>query len=136
MVQASELRIGNYVTAKINVGKVTKETIIQINGVYKSTPDPSVVSTVVCYSRTIDCKDLKPIPLSPELLVENCGFEKMPLSSVQRYRSTETLFFIQLYKKEWYVYGYKYYPNGFKYLHELQNLFYILVGRELPITKL
>jgi len=80
----------------------------------------------------LDVYALSPISITDELL-EIMGFKRMPLSSVKRYYCNQTLFYIQFYKNEWYVYGYKYYPNGFKYLHELQNIFFFLTGKELEI---
>jgi hypothetical protein len=82
------------------------------------------------------CGDLRPIPLTPELL-EKAGFEQS-----NEFDDTFRLGQFDLYYGkgycEWTVddrgdnEGTK--PRLIKYLHQLQNLFFALTGEELPVN--
>lgn len=122
MIAKHELRIGNLITEK----SLGMSRIIELR--YDHCGVDGIDLAYKC-----SYEEIEPIPLSPELLVK-CGFERMPLSSVTRYRDTATLFFIQTRnKKDWYVYGYKYYPAPIHSLHQLQNLYYSICQNELQI---
>jgi hypothetical protein len=113
MIAAKELRIANWV-----------------NELGESFYTPIQVSIKLLGQIESGEKDFQPIPLTPEIL-EKCGFERMPLTSVKRWFNKETIFYLQLSKSKYFVYGYKFYPHGITYLHQLQNLYFFLTGKEL-----
>ena len=94
MISANELRIGNWV-------------------IYYSKPDYCKVDSVDIHNiyKKNMCNDEihLPIPITPDIL-EKCGFERMPLSSVKRYKCKQTIFYLQKSKEQYFVYGYKFYP--------------------------
>jgi hypothetical protein len=106
-IQPNELRIGNYVYAE--------GSIIQLN--VKS------FEYAVCKWR---CKDLKPIPITPEI-IEKCGF-------VLKGHNWEFGRF------EWNSYGVYWNVwdgidfDHIKYLHQLQNLYHSITVEELIIS--
>ena len=112
-MKASELRIGNWV--EIDQYGNTRNIIRIDSG--------SDIDQVVKLRPS-------PIPLTPEIL-EKCGFEMMHLTSVKRWFNKDHIFYLQLEKRKYFLYGYKFYPNGITSLHQLQNLCYALTGEEL-----
>ena len=86
-------------------------------------------------------KELQPIPLTPEVL-EKCGFDRlnketMAVPSIWHSTYTRVLvktnFDLQERGSEWY------WIEGntiveLKYLHQLQNLYFALTGKELEVT--
>ena len=121
MIKAKDLRIGNYIynpVQKINfkVDLVTLSNIINDN-LKKSTKDEKYY--------------YQPIELTEDILLK-CGFEK-----------SNTIFFIEEYLKFDIIrhdtenfYRLMKYSNGFrwfKYLHQLQNLYFALTNKELEI---
>lgn len=122
MIDSKELRIGNWVS-DIHASPSGMWPVRKLNS-------RGCVYGDKLYSKY---ENLKPIVLSPELL-EKCGFNRLPLSSVNRWYKYHPIFGLQLSKGEWYLHGYKHYPQGVKYLHQLQNLHYFLAGEELNIN--
>lgn len=84
----------------------------------------------------INCREVEPIPLTAEWL-ERCGFKKgssyigigyhwdgpNEISIVEQNVDKEDTY--RLYGSEWTI------GNDFKYLHQLQNLYFSLTGEEL-----
>lgn len=106
MIQANELRIGNWVNDK-SVGYV------QVNWLTFH-PD--------------NLKNTEPIPLTPEIL-ENAGFEALD------HGARDTSFCRNNFFLRWYVIEevVRYEGREIKYLHQLQNLYFALVGEELKV---
>lgn len=131
MVQANELRIGNWVKATVII------KVADYN-------PPEFMQCDITMIR--DCQHYKDswawegIPLSPELLVK-CGFKKLP-KSIAVYRIFINSIEISINIKLCFVYidtewGQASIKNAiFKYLHQIQNLIYSLTQQELPITSL
>ena len=107
MIAAGELRSGNYLMRNSYYAKVTAQDIYLIE------------SGII--------KFLKPVPIDAEIL-QKCGFE----------------FSNGLYKKgdcylEYAGWHGQYEKNGYvgkalQYLHELQNLYFVITGGELEIN--
>jgi hypothetical protein len=124
MVQAQELRIGNYVMFGKSRGTV-------FNFIYER-PGWYVING--CPQ-----SDISPIPLTPELL-EKCGFEK----------GANSIYITE--DEKWFIYFNEYriwlqterqgdseyicerMEIKIQYLHQLQNLYFSLVGEELIIN--
>lgn len=113
MIQANELRIGNY--------------IIRANGF------PSAVSAYD-FEHT-NFQETNPIPITPEIL-EKCGFDLTQWFCEGSYKIRED--------KSDMLYGWTFVVRNanhdreiefgyFKYVHELQNLYFALTGEELEI---
>lgn len=159
MIQASELKVGNWVDAIIVTGKNKKVSAIQINGVYTSTPYPSVKSFITSYSRSIDLKDLSGIPLSAEIL-EKCGFKYGIVKGITRLKNDidepdpegdtyywdlkvpknnhvedlSTFNLVQFGKDDDIKFAHQWLRVKIKHLHQLQNLYFTLTGQELKIN--
>lgn len=124
MIAENELRIGNFY---IDIcGEINKWAIYSYQ-FYAKHP----LSGEDLY------KDLKPIPLTPEILLkaefvgEQFGFENCKYTN-----GFVSVFFNHQYKSTFF----KYYEQGEKkvyrvleYLHQLQNLYHALTGEELNI---
>lgn len=117
-MQASELKIGNYIYLK------SKNRIYEISTGYEID-----IGT--------DSEDFEPIPLTEEILLK-CGFEKDDIRDQDYY---------EWYQKEFPIIGvlcqssdktYLFDENTdtlrIYYLHQLQNLTFALTGQELSIN--
>ena len=122
MIQANELRIGNWVLAKPLFGnnkKVEHLRVASPNEIFR------------CYNNP---KDFHPIPLTPEIL-EKCGFSMLDKESfilehkdgIIRLENDGS--FGILGNK--YELGWASRSNLCKHFHQLQNLYYALTGQEL-----
>jgi hypothetical protein len=133
MVQAKELRIGNWVEYNGNYFQWDLECFYDL------------------IEETRDLKIINPIPLTPEIL-EKAGFVKSQNKNKdvwykQFIRDKDELnsyVFVGKLKddpKEMYYYGFES-PissvniNNIFHLHQLQNLYWILTGQELTISNL
>lgn len=139
MINASELRIGNYIRSNPNGGD---GTVIRLHTIGNST----------VHGESLDgqLKNLKidldrwnePIPLTPEIL-QKCGFDKN--EDAGNWHSPEHTIYstkgISVGVKGDYIGWYNsseddfyssYYPQ-LKYVHQLQNLYFALTGNELKI---
>ena len=115
-IKASELRIGNYVDYYKN-GQVSKIKALEFG--YCHLSDAS----------SIEYNLLSGVPLSEEILL-NCGFEEVDFAGgcyEKEYLTIDTSDFNCCYKRDWL-------EIKIKYLHQLQNLFYILTNQELEIN--
>lgn len=119
-MEARKLRIGNLVQYKD-----TKEvcTIYQLEHRFKDTFRINDIN---------NNDKLEPIPLTKEWL-ERFGFEYLDFRNKYQIDS----FPLQLQNNdvwEWYVMDYDIFPT-IKYVNELQNLYYVLSGKELTLNK-
>jgi hypothetical protein len=125
MIPANELRIGNW---------------IQVLGIYKNSFERAGIIQADAELIRL-CADSKVgllgIELYPELLGK-CGFsERLPDSEkVISYRNDSNVI-LNSYKSnqdEWFLYPVLWDPYAkIKYLHQLQNLYFALTGKELKI---
>ncbi len=119
MIQAEELRIGNWITTIIN------DNWIKVDKISKQ----SVKDGFFYLINEFIQDHVHPIPLTPEIL-EGCGFKPEGLQC--DFSNNE----IDLDKTD---NGFKVSFNGsmegveLKYLHQLQNLYFALTGKELEI---
>lgn len=127
MIDARELRIGNLVNG-ITLGK---KIPVVVEGIHKNGINPHVDSLgeldVDWYFDRIE-----PIPLSPEIL-EKCGFEENNFHSDHWYHVELGPHIIE-YDDGTYILeavSGASVSNCFKYLHQLQNLYFALTGQEL-----
>src|SRR6185369_3116747 len=138
MIPASELRIGNYVgaatdendkTIPCRVASVLRESIYWDYEAKYKTPSPD--------NHTL-CEFVDGIPLTPEIL-EKCGFKK--IESPQLFGWYSNVFGslklcwchgddVTLDDKE----GDEIVSFPCKHLHQLQNLYFALTGKELTVT--
>ena len=86
----------------------------------------------------VDIKDLKPIPLTEEWLLKWGFFKEKELTFTKEINENKQ-FSIVLYKNtnNW-TFPYYHKVNtltSFKYIHQLQNLYFALTGEELKIKE-
>lgn len=113
-MEAKNLRIGNIVYQPNRIGKVDEiwQEAVKLKG----------------YKNGYDYEHTKPIPLTDEWF-ENCGFKK---DETDWWHQKEIGF------KKYDDNTYEEYSNNItiEYVHELQNLFFVLTGTELEINAL
>lgn len=140
MIKASELRIGNaveylksicwvteiYIKHKINDFEIKKEDSAQekinklnqyIYGAIDVDSDDDIITPLSCY------KDVNPIPLTKDWLL-GFGFEKE--GEVVGRLQLDTDFGISLI-------DFNNLPEHCKYVHQFQNLHFVLTGEEIEI---
>lgn len=135
MIQANELRIGNYFYDN-------EKNILQCNGVADVEHNPATVWFGDELGFYMDIDECFPIPLTPEMLLK-CGFEFDNCS-----------FFKQLTKGRILKLNQNFYRDatgnydGFilrlgdlkiiviRHLHQLQNVFFAIADEDLPIENL
>lgn len=125
-IDARELRIGNYIMNAIlepfsvkNVHETYVNELVDGDGVIGG------------YSLGL----MLPIPLTPEILVDACGFEKTHFGNFYRidngkfspWLERENDFFDVMVSDPEYSIG------EVRNIHQLQNLYFALTGEELPI---
>jgi len=123
MIQANELRIGNYVS-------MFGEQILIVD-----------ISLLMGIENGVE---FIPIPLTPEIL-EKCGFEwsdtKTHSDDRPPVKGLYKEFLLMLNngsnKNIWYAapFGYPLMPQRTYYLHQLQNLYFALTGEELTFNQ-
>lgn len=123
MIKAAELRIGNRILANCIDEDLPKETIIK--GVEVHLIHVELKPHIGIW---IKPNAIEPIPLTPEWL-DRCGFKDGKLND-----------FKIGYDNEDFVHSQMSVPfDGqlikVKYLHQLQNLYYALIGEELTIKE-
>jgi hypothetical protein len=135
MIQANELRIGNwvYVTDEVLVGDEFKENFIARVQTIKGLGSLSVDGG----RSDISLRHVDPIPLTPEIL-QKCGMTKDNYwENCYLFTENEGMFSFE-WKNDalvMYVGNTLEYESGpdVKYLHQLQNLYFALTGEELNI---
>jgi hypothetical protein len=118
-----ELRFGNLVISPD--GKTLPIDCIQGDGTVRLLDGEK---TIGCFSASA----IQPIPLTPEILAK-VGFKFADYLNTKT-RFSKSNFHIDFSKKMWFLHGYRGYPIGMKYLHQLQNLYFALTGTELEIN--
>jgi len=117
MIQANELRIGNYVDFKgLWIG--------QINGIHKGGPG------IMDNNGIFSWEGFRPIPITEEWLLK-FGFIE---TSTQEHRFELNPFVVYLWLTGVIVeIGKEFYETDNKYVHQLQNIVFALTGKELEI---
>ena len=132
MIQANELRIGNYVN--------TNNGIDIIKGIFLEclsfdNRGNENVSTYNYYLK-LPIGACNPIPLTEELLLK-CGFEKVGTKGGYSFDKDKLSI---VFKNVFYENGRTYFnswcilEHSIKYLHQLQNLYFALTQTELQIN--
>jgi hypothetical protein len=143
MIDAKDLRLGNLIKVKsdgeiVSVSRIhPAEIMVNIDTKFLK------ADFVAC-----DLSDLEPVPLSPEILVEWCGFEKQDSEKIHvlgggdiyvkhpfHYHVPQKDDTILSFVEEFPTLYFGEYPlNDIQYLHQLQNAYYFLLGAELSIN--
>jgi hypothetical protein len=131
MIQANELRLGNlvYFTGNGN------NNICPVTELWRNELEVSYVGNSLCLK--YDNEDLQPIPLTPELL-EKCGFVKDGYEDAVWYQRQfpvigELCTSDRLHPLGNFVFDTDTDTLKIFYLHQLQNLYHSLTGKELNI---
>lgn len=131
MIQQKELRVGNYV----HVPTLDNE-LYEMSTISRYGRDCSVTDNKLGYQSSIlDIENINPIPLSEEWLI-NLGFEE-DMSTFYYNAKIASIYLHTPYSgsKNWNVKA-----NGgdkltsVQYVHQLQNLFYVLTGEDLAFN--
>lgn len=137
MINPKELRIDNWVWK-------TKIGLCQILGI-ELTSDPDRTKVWVWregmeFRHQALLKELTAVSITPEILEKNCGFKKYNGCYVLKTKSCNISFdgdTFLIYDKDFDKGSGVIIPNDrSQYLHQLQNLYYALIGRELEIKEL
>lgn len=123
MVEAKDLRIGNWVHALFND--------VLIKEIYEN---KCLVEISSSKREVYDTENISPIPLTPEIL-EACGFGD-GIGETKGFKWNGYNFHLT---QDGFLYTDKWYKQNFiavRYLHQLQNLYFVLTGEELEIKKL
>ena len=120
MIQANELRIGNWVYDTRTVGSRVGLPVVL---------NEKVVKRILEY----DVDYYEPIPLTPEIL-EKCGFEKIYESKIHSTYWINGLSYYYWHERNIQYASFKGLELESKYLHQLQNLYFALTGEELTYT--
>lgn len=126
MITANELRIGNWLqgTKPFKITRIFNEDIVGLGNEIDNQGDPYIVSG--------ETPCLESIPLTPEIL-EQCGFEKQSIGGTSYFKHPKcgileggifedgTMNFMHI-------------AAPCKYLHQLQNLYFALTGKELEVN--
>lgn len=150
MINASELRIGNFVTADLAADKGGK-TIHKVLNVGGELVNDMPYHGEKCgvqvmegpkagdYCPLLSTEVIDPIPLTPEIL-ENIGFENFPSGSLDRWKLVRFYLESSMHSKEVFQFRWENMDNTgsapttkIKYLHQLQNLYFALCGEELKV---
>ena len=130
MIDCKDLRIGNWVYSPED------ENVI-IESVKKDWCDVRTKGDGE-FHESYGCptQNLEPIPLTPELLVK-CGFEIVNSDVHNITHAYNGYLAINTYTEGGEYWWLRYYQGGtninIKYLHQLQNIYYLLIGKELEI---
>lgn len=129
-MEVQELRIGNIVSdfggREAGVSAITERGTIKLSSEHYTDESFNLNERVIT-----------PIPLTPEIL-EKCGFEKVDhihgysFWSIIRKRKQYNVPVISIYENKTEINGYI--INHITYLHQLQNLYFALTGKELTYT--
>lgn len=131
MIQANELRIGNWVFDEDNtyaqVETVRSGRFIEWNGMDDEPTTLSLPNDNAMYGGNIN-----PIPLTPEIL-EKCGFERQ--GKIFEFRHKNGLQICLCWGNIWRnvnnLFEDLYDEPIVNHLHQLQNLYFALTGKEL-----
>lgn len=122
MINKNDLRIGNLLA--------NRDLTCHVKAVGETMMELGYFTDSVGFLREYDDEDITPIPITEDWLI-NFGF----YLNKEGYwtHSIDSIFprYIN-HGKEWHVHIGNY-PVGIFYIHQLQNLFYSLIGKELEI---
>ena len=135
MIQPQELRIGNNVNTELGIAEVIGiyEDVVDVKGV--SVIDNSSENKISISTRSFDgCVEyekIQPIPLTEEILLK-FGLKKID-DNLWQYKNG---YLIGFYTKRWFIGKYNFDDmvemiTSFYYVHQLQNLYFSLTGKEL-----
>lgn len=135
MINAKELRVGNFIGDNKNIYRVESIVETSTEDVYQVSFSRTDALTGLRYS--ISSEKITPILLTPEILERNCSFEVV---QTERRNSVVALFgdyqkgdFVLNSGHDEFWYWSAPMNTKIKYLHHLQNLYFDLVGEELNI---
>lgn len=135
MKDVRELRIGNYILYKGNNAEITGIQLkhIEARSFYREAKPPTYLE-----NSSLRIEDCNPIPITSELLLE-CGFvynavddcfDRLNLRvRILGYSICAFIGFEVGFGKEWHDANIE-----IKSLHQLQNLYFSLIGKELEIN--
>ena len=124
-MQVEELRIGNYLYYR-HIDGYMKEEIVKICSINNE----YLLDKENC---TLGYNELKPIPLTEEVLLK-CGFEKNNIHkdpSMYEYCIDYMPYIRTIDNSK--TFEISFYATRIEYLHQLQNLYFALTGKELEI---
>ena len=124
-MEVQELRVGNHL---FKYGEVVK--IVEIGIKHKGDTNYYLRSENDNCGYWID--QFNPIPLTEEILLK-CGFKKRSDGHFNMFKHSEVDIIICNDFSSWQCDGINFSVNRIKYLHQLQNLYWCLVGKELNI---
>ena len=138
MIQANELRIGNFVFRNdlpggmfYEIRALCKDRVHPINVIEQD------VKKNVYYASDCTLSELEPIPLTPEIL-EKCGFTTVTTNEDRSYNfwgkdldasidvDSDNLFRYRICERKR--------TKTILYVHQLQNLYFSLTGTELEVN--
>lgn len=131
MIQETEIRIGNWFTHNENWSYRRDADIGSFNFQWENRDWYALGEC------TISLDNIEPIALTPELLLQ-CGFEnkkispdywELPDEKCIESWATNFSYYLPYYTLDTYTGSIK-----IKYLHQLQNLYYSLTGKELTVN--
>ena len=126
MIKANELRVGNHL---FKYGEVVK--IVEIGIKHKGDTNYYLRSENDNCGYWID--QFNPIPLTEEILLK-CCFEKRSDGHFNMFKHSEVDIIICNDFSSWQCDGINFSVNRIKYIHQLQNLCWCLVGKELNVN--
>jgi hypothetical protein len=133
MIKKEELRIGNMVHFDNLNKRYPSVRVIKIKELGEK--EAIVIDLGLDMALFYDSDNLKPIPLTPEIL-EGCGFERVNNAWAMENEITDDRF--SLFDKHLCKGKLKLHLNNMsgptpfvKHLHQLQNLYFALTGKEL-----
>jgi hypothetical protein len=138
MIQANELRIGNYLLWS---GRTSKSSLK--NGQGRKLLTKITYSDIVrIIGNTVGYMNYSPILLTPEIL-EKCGFKIQSKYSFWNFKN-QVGFVLSMWMEETPLVGFEekgacYWGDSYlkiRFLHQLQNLYFALTGEELVIDKI
>jgi hypothetical protein len=139
MIDAKELRLGNYVSVTgydyLNGNQVRMKISKSIEGIRQFGNDGA---SVYLDNNRLSCLNIRPVPLDGEIL-QMCGFEELGMYGNVYCRDnfrihtgkdgdTGTVLFI-LYNE-----GEPVFQKEVSSLHQLQNLYFTLTGKDLDVN--
>jgi aryl carrier-like protein len=128
-IDSKELRIGNWVSEEI-LGKAMVHDISP-NHCSLSVKHMDVDRVISDVNYSITLINIKPIPLTPEILLD-CGLEKYRMSSCTWYwRSGNRKFNFRELADGRFNMKFQYNFLPITNLHQLQNIYFALTGKEL-----
>lgn len=119
-MKVHELRIGNMVVQKVLPKTMIKISSLSFNGWVKSTEDKPLLYKV---------NEIEGIPIDKEYLLR-LGFRIVETMAYKK----DKLYLYKSDNNDW-IYLHPFHPTKIKYVHQLQNLYFELIGRELTLKQ-